>query len=109
MALPQKPMNNQNQDEIKLLDLGEAALLLSLGYKFLRLDPSSKPRQRVFIFGRIAPEAVGPYYTDPWNLVMDYRYHEIKESVKLVWDPYQFYMATKELKDRIHDDWELGE
>lgn len=93
----------QNKDEIKPVDLGEAAFLLSLGFKFVRLDSTDKPRQRAFVIRRQVPDSIAPYYKDPFYLLMDYQNNEINESVKLVFNPQLFYVKTCWLKDRLHD------
>ena len=77
-------------NEIKVLDLGEAAALLSTNYELIRLDKASYDWQRAFIFDD--PDRTA------FATLSEYR------AGKLDVDALDYYQCTKTLKHRIRDN-----
>ncbi len=77
-------------NEIKVLDLGEAAALLSLNYDLVRLEKATYDWQRAFIFADPEKEA---YLT-----LQDYRRGQLDV------DALDYYQCIKTLKQRIRDE-----
>lgn len=78
------------ESELSIRDLGEASILLTLGYKLSRLEDSKRGNHKVFVFKSIET-------TNSDTILSRYRNHEIQV------DAYSFFMNIKELKARIHD------
>lgn len=85
-------------DTTRVIDLGEATALLTLGFDLVTLEPSNTGKHKVFIFGNLHPNTSTRNVTD----VID----EYKRR-KLQVDAYSFYRSGKELKNRIHEFDEL--
>lgn len=80
-------------DITRIIDLGEATALLTLGFDLIELEPSNTGMHKVFIFNNLHPNTTTRNVKD----VVD----EFKRR-KLQVDAYSFYRANKELKNRIH-------
>lgn len=82
------------QEETKVVDLGEATALLTLGFILLRLEQSNTGWHKVFVFQTMHPNSSTvfiPKVIDSYTRRM------------LQVDAYSFHRATKELKNRIHE------
>lgn len=85
-------------DEAKIIDLGEASALFSLGFNLVRLEASNTGKHKVFVFEKLHPN------TSTMN---------VEETVdnynrrKLQVDAYSLFRAIRELKNRIFDHNEL--
>lgn len=83
----------------RIIDLGEATVLLTLGFELIELEPSNTGKHKVFIFNSIHPNTTTRNVAD----VID----EYKRR-KLQVDAYSFYRSGKELKNRLHEFDQLG-
>jgi hypothetical protein len=81
------------QPEIRIVDLGEAAVLMTHEVRLVRLESSRKGNHKIFVFER--PE-LGDGAISPEGVLGDYKAH------KLLVDPYTFFLNQKELKSKIH-------
>lgn len=85
--------------EIKIIDLGEATTLLTIGYTLIRLESSNTGKHKLFIFETKHPDENHEIKADDILSLYNRR--------KLQVDAYSFYKAGKELKNRIHEHNEL--
>lgn len=90
----------QSSDETKVIDLGEATALLTLGFVLIRLEQSNTGRHKVFVFQTMHPNSSTVFIPDTTD-----RYNRRILQV----DAYSFYRAGKELKNRIHEHNEMNE
>lgn len=74
---------------LRIIDLGEAAVLMTLGYRLSGLEKSKRGNHKIFLFVPLEGSS-------PASVIQDYKNHELKI------DPYQFFLNQKELKSRIH-------
>lgn len=86
------------KDESKIIDLGEATSLLTLGFQLTRLESSNTGKHKIFIFDSMHPNSSTINVPD----ILD-----CYSRRKLQVDAYSFYRAGKELKNRIHEHNEL--
>ena len=66
---------------MKTIRLSQAAFLRLLGFRLLRLEKTSRPRQRLFVFSGEVPVFVGAYYLDVQELLRDFEYNQVAGSV----------------------------
>jgi hypothetical protein len=78
----------------KIIDLGEATALLTLGFELVRLEASNTGQYKVFIFETMHPNSSTIFVEET---IDNYKRR------KLQVDAYSFYWAGKELKNRIHE------
>lgn len=86
-------------DTTRVIDLGEATALLTLGFDLIELEPSNTGKHKVFIFHNLHPNSSTRNVVD----VID----EYKRR-KLQVDAFSFYRSGKEIKNRIHESNETG-
>lgn len=84
--------------ERKIIDLGEATALLTIGFQLTRLESSNTGKHKIFIFDELHPNTSTVNVDD----IID-----CYNRRKLAVDAYCFYRAGKELKNRIHEHNEL--
>ena len=85
-------------NESKVIDLGEATALLTLGFQLVRLEASNTGTHKVFIFESMHPNTSTIFVDETID-----SYNRRKLQV----DAYSFYRSGKELKNRIHEHNEL--
>lgn len=89
------------ENTIKILDLGEACALQTIGFELLRIEPTVRKSQRAFIFTLTPPASLASVYPTgitPQKVVDDYW------RKKLAVDAMTFFQNYKELKNRILND-----
>ena len=86
-----------NNETIKIIDLGEATALLTIGFDLIRLEPSNVGKHKVFIFNKDSNS--NP--CDSEQEIEKYRRRELQV------DALTFYRCGKELKNKIHEFDEL--
>lgn len=86
-------------DITRIIDLGEATALLTLGFDLIRLEPSNTGRHKVFVFNNLHPNTTTRNVTD---VIEEF------QRRKLQVDALSFYRSGKELKNRIHEHDELA-
>lgn len=82
------------QDEFQTLDMGEAAALFALDFDLIRLEMTKHERQRSFIFSAMSADTEYPTAS---KVAEDYR------RKRLAVDAYTFFIAIKEIKNRLYD------
>lgn len=82
------------KDETKIVDLGEATALHTLGFNLLRLEPSNTGRHKIFIFETMHPNSSTIFAEETVD-----SYNRRKLQV----DAYSFYRSGKELKLKIYE------
>lgn len=90
----------QKNQETKIIDLGEATAILTLGFHLIRLEASNTGKHKVFVFETMHPNSSTNFVDETVDL-----YNRRKLQV----DAYSFYRSGKELKNRIHEHNELIE
>jgi len=82
-------------DEVKVLDLGEAAALVTAGWHMTRMDQARNGRHKVFVFSadEVAVEAC----------LGQYRNADLQVNAST------YFRAIKDIKKRIHDMNDLAE
>lgn len=81
-------------ENLKVIDLGEATALQTLGFNLIDLEQSNTGKHKVFIFEKMHPNTST---RDAAETIEEYNRR------RLTVDAYSFYRAGKELKNRIHD------
>ena len=94
-----------DQDVHKLRDLGEATVLLVMGFELLGFEPTDREGVRMFVFSKY-PTRQPVWDTmggsqDAEAVVKQYR---SLQSGGLMVNAYDFFMAGKELKNRLFDN-----
>lgn len=87
----------ENSIEYRTADLGEAATLFCLGYELSCLEPGTHDRQRVFVFAEEHSDKKNN--ADASLTGADYKR---RRPVQV--NAYDFFLALKELKSRLHDE-----
>lgn len=82
----------------KVIDLGEAMALYTLGFQLLGLEASNTGKHKVFIFETMHPNSSTIFV----NEILE-NYNRRKLQV----DAYSFYRSGKELKNKIHEHNEI--
>lgn len=86
------------ETEIKIIDLGEATALLTLGFTLMRLESSNTGKHKVFVFELMHPNSSTIFIPETID-----NYNRRKLQV----DAYSFYRSGKDLKNKIHEHNEL--
>ncbi len=92
----------ENKDEYKTLDIGEAAALYVLGFELIRLEPTSRRKQRAFIF---KDKETNPS-KNIFSAVDVVRVYRSLEGIRI--HAYSFFLALKDLKSRVYNDIEIN-
>lgn len=82
------------ESSIKIVDLGEAAALLTLGFELARLEQGNTGKHKIFVFTEMHPNTSTVTVSETID-----RYQRRKLQV----DAYSFYRSSKELKNKIHE------
>lgn len=85
-------------DITRIIDLGEATALMTLGFDLIRLEPSNTGKHKVFVFNNLHPN------TSTRNVQAVINEFQCR---KLQVDAFSFYQSGKELKHRIHQHDEI--
>lgn len=88
------------RQESKIIDLGEATTLLTLGFNLDRLESSNTGKHKIFVF-------IWQHPTSP-DVNVD-NVLDVYTRRQLSVDAHTFYRSGKELKNRIHAHTELSE
>ena len=96
---------DQEFPEVKTIRLSQAAFLRLLGFRLLRLEKTSRPRQRLFVFSAEVPVTVGAYYLDVDELLRDFEYNQ----VQVPFQPNPYFNDIQTLKSMVANDWLPGE
>lgn len=83
----------------KVIDLGEATALITLGFNLVGLEASNTGKHKVFIFETLHPNS---------STISVSETIENYNRRKLQVDAYSFYRAGKELKNKIHEHNEIN-
>lgn len=83
----------------RIIDLGEATALITLGFDLLELEPSNTGKHKIFIFNNLHPNTST---RNVFDVIDEYKRR------KLQVDAFSFYRSGKELKNRIHEFEEIG-
>ncbi len=86
-------------DEVKLTDMGAAAALLSLGWDYLRLDPTDRPGRRAFIFRRSQPQRLSQEYPPAEGVYNDFKHGRLAVDAKAFWQ------SCIDLKRYVQEDY----
>ncbi len=86
-------------EEIQVIDLGEATVLLTLNFTLLRLETATGGKHKIFIFEKIHPNEKETIEVE--DMIDVYRRR------KLSVDALTFYRCGKEIKNRIHEHNEM--
>lgn len=84
----------------RIIDLGEATALLTLGFNLIRLEQSLSGKHKVFLFELEHPDEDSEI-GDTNDIIQSYNRR------KLQVDAYSFFRAGKELKNKIHEHNEI--
>lgn len=87
------------EGETKVVDLGEATALYTLGFNLLRLESSNTGTHKIFVFETMHPNSSTIFVDD---VIENYNRR------KLQVDAYSFYRAGKDLKLKIHEHNEIS-
>lgn len=79
--------------ETKIIDLGEATALFTVGFSLIKLEPTTNGKHKIFIF-----ESTHPTQSVSIDETLD-----LYRRRKLQIDAYTFYRSIKELKNSIHE------
>lgn len=83
----------------KVIDLGEATALLTLGFHLVGLEASNTGKHKVFVFETMHPNSSTVFVEETLE-----NYNRRKLNI----DAYSFYRSGKELKNRIHEHNEIA-
>lgn len=83
----------------KVIDLGEATALLTLGFQLVGLEASNTGKHKVFVFETMHPNSSTVFVGETLE-----NYNRRKLNI----DAYSFYRSGKELKNRIHEHNEIA-
>lgn len=86
-------------DITRIVDLGEATALLTMGFTLVKLEPSNTGKHKIFVFESMHPNTSTNFVT---SIVEDYNRR------RLTVDAYSFFRAGKELKNKIHEFEEIN-
>ncbi len=79
--------------EHRIVDLGEAAVLMTYGFPMIKLEQSRRAARKIFIFSGFSRS----YADNADDLLKRYR------SKELTVEPYGLILNYKELKSQIHN------
>ncbi len=85
--------------EAKIIDLGEATALSTIGFQLVRLEQSNTGRHKIFVFDSMHPHTSTVTVDD----IID-----CYNRRKLAVDAWSYYRAEKELKNKIHEHDEIN-
>lgn len=87
------------EGETKVVDLGEATALHTLGFNLVRLESSNTGKHKIFVFETMHPHSSTIFVEETIE-----NYNRRKLQV----DAYSFYRSGKDLKLKIHEHNEIN-